>query len=88
MYSYNEHMNVISSTKLRNNLADALKKVKADKYLLVSHRGKIQTAIVDIDMLEDILELSDSKYLKSIRESREQYKKGEYYTFEEVFGNI
>jgi len=43
---------------------------------------------VDIDMLEDILELSDSKYLKSIRESREQYKKGEYYSFEEVFGNI
>lgn len=88
MYSYNVHMNIISSTKLRNNLADALKKVKGDKYLLVSHRGKINTAIVDIDMLEDILELSDSKYLKSIKESREQYKKGEYYTFEEVFDNI
>jgi prevent-host-death family protein len=81
-------MNIINSTNLRNNLADALKKVKEDKYLLVSHRGKIKTAIVDIDMLEDILELSDSRYLKSIRESRNQYKKGEYYTFEEVFGNI
>ena len=56
-------MNIVSSTKLRNNLADALKKVKKDKYLLVSHRGKIKTAIVDIDMLEDILELSDSEYL-------------------------
>ena len=81
-------MNIVSSTTLRNNLADSLKKVKKDKYLLVSHRGKINTAIVDIDMLEDILELSDSEYLKSIQESREQYKKGEYYSFEEVFGNI
>ena len=81
-------MNIVSSTKLRANLSEALKKVKKDKYLLVSHRGKIQTAIVDIDMLEDILELSDTDYLKSIKESREQFKKGEYYTFDEVFGNI
>ncbi len=88
MYIYNVHMNIISSTKLRNNLSAAFKKVSGDKYLLVSHRGKIKSAIVDIDMLEDVLELSDSKYLKSIREAREQYKRGEYYTFEEVFGNI
>ncbi len=81
-------MKIINSTNLRNNLADTLKKIKNDKYILVSHRGRIKTAIVDIDMLEDILELSDSKYLKSIKESREQYKRGEYYTFEEVFGNI
>jgi len=81
-------MNIINSTNLRNNLADALKRVKKGKYLLVSHRGKIKSAIVDIDMLEDILELADSEYLKSIKESREQYKRGEYYTFEEVFGNI
>lgn len=81
-------MNIVSSTKVRNNWADALKKVKEKKYLLVSHRGKINSAIVDIDMLEDILELSDTEYLKSIKEAREQYKKGEYYTFEEVFGNI
>lgn len=81
-------MKIINSTNLRNNLADTLKKIKNDKYVLVSHRGKIKAAIVDIDMLEDILELSDSKYLKSIKESREQYKRGEYFTFEEVFGNI
>lgn len=88
MYSYNVHMNIVNSTKLRNNLAEALKSVKKSKYLLVSHRGKIKTAIVDIDMLEDILEMGDKKYLKSIAEAREQYKKGEYYTFEEVFGNM
>ncbi len=81
-------MNIVSSTKLRSNLAEALKKVKKDKYLLVSHRGKVNSAIVDIDMLEDILELSDKEYLASIKRSREQFERGEYYTFDEVFGNI
>jgi len=81
-------MTIINSTNLRNNLADALKMVSEKEFLLVSHRGKIKTAIVDIDMLEDLLELSDKEYLKSVKEAREQYKKGEYYTFEEVFGNI
>ena len=88
MYNYNVHMNIVNSTNLRNNLADAIKSVKKNKYLLVSHRGKINAAIVDIDMLEDILELSDDKYLKSIKEARKQYENGQYYTFEEVFGNI
>jgi PHD/YefM family antitoxin component YafN of YafNO toxin-antitoxin module len=81
-------MNIINSTKLRSNLADALKMAKKKDFVLISHRGKIKTAIVDIDMLEDLLELGDKEYLKSIKEAREQYKRGEYYTFEEVFGNI
>lgn len=88
MYSYNGHMTIISSTNLRNNLADALKMAQKKDYVLVSHRGKINTAIVDIDMLEDLLELNDKEYLASIKRAREQYKRGEYYTFEEVFGNI
>lgn len=81
-------MTIINSTKLRNNLSDALKMAKKKDFVLVSHRGKINTAIVDIDLLEDLLELGDKEYLKSIKEAREQYKKGEYYTFDEVFGNI
>ena len=48
----------------------------------------MKAAIMDIDMFEDMLELTDPEYLKSIREAREQYKRGEYYTLEEVFGNI
>jgi prevent-host-death family protein len=81
-------MNIVSSTKLRSNLAEALKMVKKGKYLLVTQKGKISKAIIDIDDLEDLLELGDKKYLASVKESREQYKRGEYYTMEEVFGNI
>ena len=81
-------MTIINSTKLRNNLAAAIKMVKKKEFLLVTHRGKINAAIVDIDMLEDLLELADKKYLKSVKEAREQYQKGRYYTFDEIFDNI
>jgi prevent-host-death family protein len=82
-------MNIVSSTKLRNNLADTIKIVSEKKnYVVVTQRGRMKAAIMDIDMFEDMLELTDPEYLKSIREAREQYKRGEYYTLEEVFGNI
>lgn len=81
-------MTIVNSTNLRNNLSDTLKMAKKKDFVLVSHRGKINTAIVDIDLLEDLLELSDKDYLKSIKEAREDAKVGRVYSFEEVFGNI
>jgi len=78
----------ISASKLRNNLADALDAVNRDDVLIVTRRGKKDHAIVDLDKLEDLLTASDPEYLKSIVEAREQIKKGEVHTFEEVFGNL
>ena len=54
----------------------------------MTRRGKKERAIVDLDKLEDLLAASDPKYLESIAEAREQIKKGEVYSFEEVFGNL
>jgi prevent-host-death family protein len=81
-------MTIISTTNLRNNLAEVIKKAKKKNFVLVTHRGKIKTALIDIDVLEDMLELSNKEYLKSIKEARKQYKRGEYYTMDEVFGNM
>ncbi|OGL35043.1 hypothetical protein A3F65_01735 [Candidatus Saccharibacteria bacterium RIFCSPHIGHO2_12_FULL_47_16b] len=78
----------ISASKLRNNLADALDSISDDEVLIVTRRGKKERAIVDLDKLEDLLAASDPKYLESIAEAREQIKKGEVYSFEEVFGNL
>lgn len=81
-------MNVINATVLRNNLADSIKEVRSKKdYLLVANRGKISSALVNLDLFEDLLELADRKYLDSIKQAREQYKKGEYFTMDEVFGD-
>lgn len=71
---------------MRDNLSSYLKKLEKDRYMLVSHRGKVDVAIVDIDFFEDLLSSVDKKYLESIKRARKQYENGEYYTFEEVFG--
>lgn len=82
-------MNVISTTILRNNLADALKEVANKKdYLLVAKKGKITSALVNIDLFEDLLALINKKYVASIKKAREEYKKGNFFTHEEVFGAI
>lgn len=38
-------------------------------------------------LVEDILASSSPKYLKTIREAREDYKKGRVYSHDEVFGS-
>lgn len=78
----------ISASNLRNNLSDALDSISDNEVLIVTRRGKSERAIIDLDKLEDLLAASNPEYLRSIAEAREQIKKGEVHTFEEVFGNI
>lgn len=82
-------MNTVTSTILRNNLADTLDLVENKKdFILISSRGKIKSAIVNIDMLEDLLALANSKYKKDIEDARKNIEKGEVYPFDEIFGKI
>ena len=82
-------MNVVSATVLRNNLASSIAEIVKNKdYLLVSKRGKISSALVDINLFEDLLALANKKYLNSIKKAREEYEKGEFFTHEQVFGKI
>lgn len=79
----------VPTTTLRNNLADVLEEVaKKRKYLLVTKKGSPVSALVNLDFFEDLLALSSPKYLKSIKEAREQYQKGKTFTHEEVFGKL
>ena len=82
-------MNIVSSTVLRNNLSDTLSEVNKKKdFLLVSRKGKITSALVNIDLFEDLLALTDKKYLASIKKARKEYKKNDFLTHEQVFGEI
>ena len=79
----------IPSTILRDNLSSAINTVALkEKYLLITKKGKPVSALVNLDYFEDLLALSSPKYLKSIKEAREQYKKGQTFSHEEVFGEI
>jgi len=82
-------MNVITTSILRNNLADALKEVtKKKNYFLVARKNQIKAALVDIDLFEDLLALTNKKYLESIKKARKEYESGDFFTHDQVFGNI
>ncbi len=82
-------MNIVNATVLRNNLSDALNEVNENKdFLLVAKKGKITSALVNIDLFEDLLALSNKDYLKSIKEARVDYKKGDVFSHEQIFGEV
>lgn len=82
-------MNVITTTVLRNNLADSLEAIASKKdYLLVAKKGQITSALVNIDLFEDLLALTNKNYLNSIKKARLEYKKGNFFTHQQVFGEV
>lgn len=79
----------IDATDLRNNLSDTLKAHSKGDILFIRSRGKLTgKVIIDDDLLEDLLLLTNKEYLKDIRDSRQQIKNGETYSFDEVFGDV
>lgn len=74
---------------LRQNLADVLDAVeKKENMLIITDRGKDVSALVNLDLLEDLLALSSPNYLKSIKKAREDIKKGRVKSMDEVFGKL
>jgi PHD/YefM family antitoxin component YafN of YafNO toxin-antitoxin module len=82
-------MNIVSTTVLRNNLADTMKEVTKKKdYLLVAKKGKVTSALVNIDLFEDLLSLADKKYKATIKKARKEYEEGQVFSHKQVFGDI
>lgn len=75
----------LSASELRGNLSEALDAVTDENTLILTRRGKKERAIIDIDVLEDLLMAGDPDYLKVISDAR---NRREYYTHEEVFGDL
>ena len=82
-------MNVINATVLRNNFSESLKVVERKKdYLLVAKKGKVTSALVNIDLFEDLLALTNKDYIKSIKKARKEYEQGHVFTHDQVFGDL
>lgn len=80
---------MIPATTLRYHLGDALKAVLGrDKFLLITKKNKPVSALVNLDFLEDLLALASPAYRKSIREAREDYRRGRIFTHQQVFGQL
>jgi len=79
----------VDTTTLRNHVADVVGEVALRKdYILVTRKSKPMAALVNLDLLEDLLALSNREYLDSIRQARNDYKKGKTLSHKEVFGAI
>jgi len=82
-------LQTVSIATLRNNLADVINTTeKKKKYFLITKRGNPVSAIVNLDLFEDFLALTSPKYLKSIKEARQDMKKGKVEPMDEVFGSL
>lgn len=79
----------IDATDLRNNLSATLETVGKNDIIFIKSRGKLTgKAIIDDDLLEDLLSLQDGEYLAAIAEARKELMQGDVYTFDEVFGDV
>ena len=80
---------IVPATTLRNNLSDTLDDVEAQHSIyIINRRGHMRSALVDLDLLEDLLELHDQDYLASIQQARAEAKAGQLASFEDVFGKL
>ena len=79
----------IDTTDLRNNLAGTINALGKDDILFIKSRGKLTgKAIIDDELLEDLLLMQDGDYIASIAKARNEIKQGGVYTFDEVFGDV
>ena len=47
---------------------------------------KIKTILENL--LEDLLDFTDREFKASIKKAREEYKRGEFFTYEQAFGDL
>lgn len=82
-------LTVVKIATLRQNLADVIKTLEKGKdFLIVTHRGQPVSAMVNLDLFEDLLAKASPRYLKEIRNARLDYSRGKFSTHTKVFGEI
>jgi prevent-host-death family protein len=80
---------VVKASDLRNHLSDVLDSVMGEnRYILIARKNEVDAVIVDIDFFEELLASLSPKYVKSIKEARRDFKKGDVFSHEEVFGKL
>jgi prevent-host-death family protein len=79
----------IQASELRSSFKSALGHVKKTrKPLIITERGVPTSVLVSIDEYEDYLSAHDVEFVKSIKSARSAYKKGEIFSFTDVFGKL
>ena len=82
--------NIMPVTTVKRDLLKLLKRVQQETDpLVITKDGKAAGILLSADEYENLIEtleiLSDKKLMKSLKRSREDYRKGRIYTHEQVF---
>jgi PHD/YefM family antitoxin component YafN of YafNO toxin-antitoxin module len=68
----------------RGNFAEILDNA-SEQVTIIQRKGKKDVALIDADLIEDILSLKDKELIKKIAKSRAT---NELHSFEDVFGDL
>jgi PHD/YefM family antitoxin component YafN of YafNO toxin-antitoxin module len=79
---------VIPATEMRNNLSSVLDAVELEGITLIRRHKQTNVALINADLLEDLLELHDRDYVRSIAQARQDVKEGRTYTLDQAFGDL
>jgi len=78
----------IDASVLRANLGDVINEAKKGSIIEIRRHGKSEVAMVNLAQLEDWMAVQDPRYVKSIKEAREEVKKGQTTPFKDVFKEV
>ena len=81
----------IPITKAKSSLPDIIRKIEgSDDAIAITTNGVPEAVLISMEKFESLLEtleiLSDEKFIKSIKKSINQARKGKWIDFDEVFG--
>lgn len=80
---------VIRTATLRENLSQVINTLsKKRDFMVITRKGKPVSALANLDFFEDLLAKASPRYLKEIKEARRQYRKGNFLTHAQLFGEI
>ena len=82
-------MHTVNASVMRQHMADVLGEVDRKKEIfVVLKNNKPISAMINLDLLEELLSLADSDYLESIKQARQEYKNGEVFSHADAFGEL
>ena len=82
-------MHTVKASVMRQHMSDVLGEVdKKKEIFVVLKNNKPISAMINLDLLEELLSLADSDYLESIKQARQEYKNGEIFSHADAFGEL
>jgi hypothetical protein len=79
-------MKSVDIKRLRDHLGEMVDYVSTrEDYVMVTRKSRPLMALVNLDLLEDLIAGSDRGYLAGIRQARKEYRQGNTLCHKDVF---